>query len=218
MAQRYYVDDIERSYGREMTSIVPHSLTGRSGIDCLRMLDSLFVKQIPSISEAIFGIAAEAKFDIFNDRKEQLFQAFETSSFCQRLFCTSRRQFILRIVDNSNQEIILVKREFKCCSGCCWCANATCCSQEVTVESPPGTLIGTVSQEGSCWRLRLAIKDANDTTILTVRGPGCICDGSLACCCEMPRDLDSKIKAVTLGALILIDFIFFGTVPDRNND
>ncbi|CAF4047749.1 unnamed protein product, partial [Rotaria sordida] len=26
-------------------------------------------------------------------------------------------------------------------------ANATCCSQEVTVESPPGTLIGTVSQE-----------------------------------------------------------------------
>jgi hypothetical protein len=63
----------------------------------LRMLDSLFVKQIPSLTEgklskqwqifvklmdsnfkAIFRIATEAKYDIFNDRNERIFQAFES--------------------------------------------------------------------------------------------------------------------------------------------
>jgi hypothetical protein len=42
---------------------------------------------------------------------------------------------------------MLIKREFKCCSGCCWCTGSQCCSQEITAESPPGTLIGTVSQQ-----------------------------------------------------------------------
>jgi hypothetical protein len=44
------------------------------------------------------------------------------------------------------QEIIIIQREVKCCSELYCCANAKCCSQEVTVESPPSTLIGTVSQ------------------------------------------------------------------------
>ncbi len=46
-----------------------------------------------------------------------------------------------------NQDIILLKREFKCCSGCTCCANTQCCSQEIVAESPPGTVIGTVSQQ-----------------------------------------------------------------------
>jgi hypothetical protein len=67
----------------------------------LRMLDSLFVKQIPSLTEgkllkqwqifvklmdsnfkAILRIATEAKYDIFNDRNERIFQAFESKYFC----------------------------------------------------------------------------------------------------------------------------------------
>jgi hypothetical protein len=63
----------------------------------LRMLDSLFVKQIPSLTEgklseewqiyvklidskfsAILRIATEAKYDIYNDRNERIFHAFES--------------------------------------------------------------------------------------------------------------------------------------------
>jgi hypothetical protein len=42
---------------------------------------------------------------------------------------------------------MLLKREFKCCSGCSCCANTQCCSQEIIAESPSGTLIGIVSQQ-----------------------------------------------------------------------
>lgn len=70
--------------------------------------------------EVVFGVASEAKFDIFNDRNERILQALESkidfwkdifvekyvslaSTFCQRLFCAQRRRFTLRILDNFNQ-------------------------------------------------------------------------------------------------------------------
>ena len=96
-------------------------------------------------------------------------------------------------------------REFKCCAGCCWCAHCDSCRQEVTVESPPGNLIGTITQEyiitwcgtanhahkflsllfrGSCWRMHYLLKDVDESNVLTILGPGCICDGPWSCCCE----------------------------------
>lgn len=46
------------------------------------------------------------------------------------------------------QEIIRIKREFRCCAGgCCWCACSPGCQQEVIVESPPGNVVGSVTQE-----------------------------------------------------------------------
>jgi len=32
------------------------------------------------------------------------------------------------------------------CSGYPWFADKDCCSQEITVESPPGNIIGSISQ------------------------------------------------------------------------
>jgi len=55
------------------------------------------------------------------------------------------RQKIYSII---SQEVIRVKREFKYCAGCCcWCACASGYAQEVVVESPPGTVIGYVTQQ-----------------------------------------------------------------------
>ena len=45
------------------------------------------------------------------------------------------------------QEVIRVTREFKCCAGCCWCANLDCCAHEITVEAPVGQVVGYVRQE-----------------------------------------------------------------------
>ncbi|UJR16831.1 hypothetical protein I4U23_003730 [Adineta vaga] len=238
----------------QMVPLLPPTYSHTVGLDALRTVESLKIKQIPSLSEIICGIPSQAKFDIFNERNERIFQAHETSSFWQRCFCTNRRRFTLRIINNINQDIILIRREFKCCSGCCWCANTQCCKQELTVESPPGTVIGTVSQKGSCCRYTYEINDANDTLIFTLVGPAIIFDGPLTCCCEnkftllgtdgvteigaiykkyrgflseafssadaflleFPMDLDVKMKAVALGALFLIDFMLFSTVPGSN--
>ena len=44
------------------------------------------------------------------------------------------------------KEVIRVNREFKCCAGCCWCANVGCCQMIITVEAPIGVVIGSCVQ------------------------------------------------------------------------
>ncbi|CAF4808274.1 unnamed protein product [Rotaria sp. Silwood1] len=247
-------EKMNTSNNDQIAPLLPTTLNSATGLNCLKTIDSLYIKQLPSMSEIIFGIASEAKFDIYSDNNVRILQALETSSFWQRFCCTTRRRFTLRIMDNNNQDVILMKREFKCCSGCCWCANAKCCSQEVMVESPPGTFIGYVSQQKSCCRSIFAIKDNNDNHVLTVRGPLALCDGPLSCRCEnkyiligtdgttevgfiqkkyrgllkesftsadayllkIPMDLDVKMKAISLAALFLIEYMVFSAVPSNN--
>jgi hypothetical protein len=36
----------------------------------------------------------------------------------------------------------------------------------------------------SCWRMNYVLKDATENPVLNIVGPGCICDGPYACCCE----------------------------------
>lgn len=43
---------------------------------------------------------------------------------------------------------MVISREFKCFSGCCWCAG--CCDHcafELTIEAPAGHVIGYVKQK-----------------------------------------------------------------------
>ncbi|CAF4286233.1 unnamed protein product [Rotaria socialis] len=122
-----------------------------SGLAYLRSFHSLLAKQI------MLGFASQAKYGIFNDQGEQVYCAFEA--------------------DSTNQEIIHVKRELKCCTGCCYSACRDRCSQEVAIESLPGTVIGFVKQECSAWRVSYVLKDATGNPILTIVGPRRICDG-----------------------------------------
>ncbi len=70
---------------------------------------------------------------------QQIYYAFEKTDTCMRICCGPARGFTIHIVDNYNHEVMVVRREFKCCAGCCWCASACdACAHEVTVEAPPG--------------------------------------------------------------------------------
>ena len=75
------------------------------------------------------------------------FVTISDTSCIQRYCCGPARGFLIRITDNNNQEVMHVRREFKCCAGCCWCACANCCALELQVEAPPGNVIGYIRQE-----------------------------------------------------------------------
>jgi len=80
----------------QMVPLLSSTISGISGLDCLRMIDSLYVKQYSSLTEGylfkiniililfiliiqvICGVASESKFDIFNDRNQRILQAFES--------------------------------------------------------------------------------------------------------------------------------------------
>ncbi|CAF5161147.1 unnamed protein product, partial [Rotaria sp. Silwood1] len=104
-------EKMNTSNNDQIAPLLPTTLNSATGLNCLKTIDSLYIKQLPSMSEIIFGIASEAKFDIYSDNNVRILQALETSSFWQRFCCTTRRRFTLRIMDNNNQDVILMKRE-----------------------------------------------------------------------------------------------------------
>jgi hypothetical protein len=78
----------------QMVPLLPPTYNHTVGLDCLRMIDTISVKQIPSLSEGksfkkkinrifiievICGIPSQAKFDVFNEKKERIFQALESN-------------------------------------------------------------------------------------------------------------------------------------------
>ncbi|XP_021366592.1 phospholipid scramblase 2-like isoform X3 [Mizuhopecten yessoensis] len=214
------------------------------GLEYLTQIDQLLIKQQIEILELFTGWEMANKYKVLNNQGQQVFFAAEESETCERQCCGPNRGFNLHITDNSGQEIIKCTREFKCCVGCCWCANADGCAHEIAVEAPPGTIVGYVRQEQSCWTPHYSIRDANHEPVLNVKGPCCVMNG---CCWDQefivwskdwsaevgklskqwsgfakeyftdadnfgitfPMDLDVKMKAVMLGAIFLIDFIFF---------
>jgi len=106
----------------------------------------------------------------------------------------------MHIVDNTGKEVIRVVRPFQCCAGCCWCANAACCSLNIQVESPPGTPIGSINQMQSCWKPNYDVCDANGSSVFQIKGPCCVCSGP-CCTCDIPFEVMSSNGDVPVGAI-----------------
>jgi hypothetical protein len=150
------------------------------GLEYLTQIDSLYVQQQVSMLEAFVGWETNNKYVVYNSAQQQVFFAVEDTDTCMRICCGSQRRFEIKILDNLRQEVIRVKRDLKCCAGCCWCAGCcNGCAHEVVVESPPGNIVGYVRQTGSLWKAAYDIMDENRNTILKIRGPCCICDGNI---------------------------------------
>ena len=149
------------------------------GLEYLTQIDSLIVEQQVSMLEAFTGWDTNNKYVVYNSAQQQVFYAVEDTYTCKIICCGEQRHFEIKIFDNLRQEVMCVKREFKCCACCCWCAGSCDeCAHEVIVESPPGTAIGYVKQTGSFWKVAYDIMDENHKTILKIQGPWCIADGN----------------------------------------
>ncbi|KAJ8049233.1 Phospholipid scramblase 3 [Holothuria leucospilota] len=78
----------------------------------------------------------------------------------------------MHVVDSLNQGVIRIVRPFQCGVGCCRCAE---CNEwnawTISVESPPGNVIGQVQVQCSKWKAHYDILDASSHPVLKVRGP-----------------------------------------------
>lgn len=116
-----------------------------------------------------------------------------------RICCGAQRGFKIHIVDNLNQEVLRIHREFKCCAGCCWCAGCcNGCAHEVVIETPTGEILGYVRQTGSFWKAYYDILDTERNKVLKIEGPCCICYGPF-CPCQTPFEVKSADGTVTCG-------------------
>lgn len=156
------------------------------------MIDSFQVEQIKSFLEAFTGWDTNNKYCIKNSAGQQAYYAVEDTDTCMRVCCGNQRGFQINVLDNMQNVVMRISREFKCCTGCCWCAGmCDHCAFEVTIEAPVGQVVGYVKQGGSFWKANYDILDEAHEPILKIEGPCCVLDGP---CCPC----DNEFKLLTL--------------------
>lgn len=208
------------------------------GLEYLVSVDQLLVHQQLQLIELLVPYEQKNKYVVKNTMGQFIFMAVEESDLASRCCCGKSRPFEMTVLDYRNVEVIRLFRPLRCDSCCCFC-----CLQEMQVQAPPGTIVGSIRQRWSLLFPTFSVLDSNDREVLKVVGPFI----TSACCNDVvfdifardgrtklgavsknwtgifreaftdidnftavfPMDMDPKIKAVLLGLVFLIDFIFF---------
>ncbi|GCB72490.1 hypothetical protein scyTo_0002019 [Scyliorhinus torazame] len=154
------------------------------GLEYLTTIDQLLVHQIVELVEALTGFETKNKYELKNSLGQRVYYAVEDSEFCNRLCCGSNRAFVIKILDNVGHIIMHLVRPLGCGSCCCPC----CLHQVVSLDE--SSIVGKISKQWS-GIIRECLTDTDNFGI------------------QFPMDLDVKIKAVLLGACLLVDFMYF---------
>ncbi|XP_078258934.1 phospholipid scramblase 1-like isoform X2 [Rhinoraja longicauda] len=208
------------------------------GLEYLTMIDQIFVHQLIEFIEALSGFETKNKYELKNSMGQRVYFAIEESECCNRLCCGANRAFTIKILDNLGQTVMHLVRPLGCQScwfPCChhrmevqappgttigfvvqeWnpcipnlsiqnemsetilkikgpCCTFNCCGDvNFKVLSMDETnVIGKISKKWS-GLLREYFTDADNFGI------------------QFPMDLDVKVKAVLIGACIMVDFLYF---------
>jgi len=217
------------------------------GLEYLSVLNQVLIKQKVEILEAFTGFETNNKYTVLNVMGQPIYQATENTGCCNRNCCGPIRSFEIGLTDNSGQEVIHLSRPLRCQSCCCPCClqklevhgqggmllgtveqdwslihprftlrdaadnpimkikgpfctwSCRCGDVEFKVETPDGNEVGMISKQWSGLG-REAFTDADNFGV------------------SFPQDLDVKAKAVLLGAVFLIDFMFFEKSGNNEND
>ena len=138
------------------------------GLEYLTQVDQIIVKQKVEVMEAIFGCETKNKYKLKNSMGQEIYTAKEGTDCCTRKLCGPIRPFGMVIKDNNDQEVIYLDRPLNCQSAC-----FPCCLQRIEVQSPPGTVIGTVEQDWTLCAPSFTIRDQSGEVALTMEGPIC---------------------------------------------
>ena len=153
------------------------------GLEYLTQVDQILVHQQVELWEVTTGYQTANRYIVKNTLGQQIyFAAEESTPFCRQC-CGINRPFTLAILDNGNNEVIHMAREFTC-SGpcfCCWC------KQRMEVQSPPGQVVGYINQNCTFWDPVFSIQDAEDREVLTITG------SMSALCCKPFGDIPFQV-------------------------
>jgi len=210
---------------------MPETFSGcPPGLEYLSQLDQLLVKQEVEILEMLTNIETENKYNVQNALGQHMYRAEEKSDCCARQFCGPNRTFDIHVRDNAGTEVIHVSRPMPICAlhemtvtspitgellgkvkqNCTFlpsfnvedayghtvleirgplCTISFCGNVDFELVMG-GQVVGKISKEWS-GLLKEAFTDADNFGV------------------TFPVTLDVKTKATLLGAIFLIDFMFF---------
>ncbi|XP_051782154.1 phospholipid scramblase 2-like [Erpetoichthys calabaricus] len=200
-----------------------------SGLEYLSQVDQVLLHQQRELIEAFDSMSCTRKFQLKNSMGKMMYFATQTNIYQSANFRGYQQGFEMNIYDHSKREVIHLIQPFICSLiFCSW--NI----QQMEVQAPVGVVAGYVKETHHPTTYRFTIHDSAGETALFIKGQ-CqglcfrrnanfdIFDrtwkskiGTISTqyfldnfgdtlSIQFPKDLDVKLKAVILGASILIE-------------
>ena len=202
------------------------------GLENLTKIDKLGVKQSVELVEIFAGKETANRYQIQNSMGQDMYQAEEKTD-CFQLQCRgAKRKFEMAIKDKNGREVLHVNRLSSCCSRCLMTVKSPitgevlgsirkkCSFLKPKFEICDGNGQVVLNLQGpvcvfSCFSdIDFEITALNGTEVgkITKQWSGIVKEKFSDADnfgVTFPIDLDSKVKATLLGAVFLIDFMYF---------
>lgn len=141
-----------------------HHRSVSPGLQFLIMLDKLLLKRKLEIQEILSGIQIRNQYNISSSNSEVIFSATQESDVYDSSYCPSSvRPFDMRIYDTRGQAVMLFSRRISCDS-CC----LPYCMQRMEIASPPGSVIGYITQEWSLIHPKFRVEDPDGEIVMRI--------------------------------------------------
>lgn len=163
------------------------------GLEYLAGIDLIIVEQQVELVEAIMGCETSNRYIAKNSVGQIIYEIKEESQCCAKIWCGPARCFEMNMVDYRGETVMRIVRPLRCTSCLCFC-----CLQKIQVEAPPGTPIGSVSQQWSICYPTFTVYGRDGQPALNIVGP--ICTQSVPCACDVKFEVQS-LNGVGVGAI-----------------
>ncbi|XP_076295465.1 phospholipid scramblase 1 isoform X2 [Lasioglossum baleicum] len=221
---------------------LPPSTNCPPGLEYLMALDHLFVHQKVELIEAFVGFETKNKYSVMNVRGEPVYYVAEESGICGRLCLGASRSCEFQVIDGTRREVLRMFRPFRCHSCCFPCClqelevysgdtllgsvtqDWTLWRPSFSVRNASGDTVLTIKGPWlrCCVEVAFKVKSADGHhTVGVIQkqwsgfGREFFTDADNFGI-SFPLDLDVKMKAVLLGACLLIDFMYFEGQNNNN--
>ncbi|KAK7488717.1 hypothetical protein BaRGS_00020014 [Batillaria attramentaria] len=128
---------------------------------------------------AVLGRGLSALQKVSKLEVEQRLDFLEASVCLMRQVTGAMRGLVLKMTDEDQQDVVLLRRPGACSSRCCW---ACCNLQQMDIVLPSGSVIASMHEVWSCCLPHYRVTDGDGQLLWTVMGSVCHCR---CCCCEI---------------------------------
>lgn len=217
------------------------------GLEYLTAIDQLLVHQKVEMLEAFLGFETQNKYTIKNSMGQKVYKAVEDTDCCSRNCCGPNRPFDIKLTDNAGNEVIHLQRDLRCSSCCCPCClqrlevssppytpigyvvqEWSILTPKFRVENAEGECVLKIEGPFCTWSIcgdvefKVLTKDGEvEVGRISKQWAGLLKETFTDTDnfgISFPMDLDVKMKAVLLGALFLIDYMFFEKSGNKERD
>ncbi|XP_071085058.1 phospholipid scramblase 2-like [Haliotis cracherodii] len=208
------------------------------GLEYLVGIDQLLVKQKKEVFEAVTGCERNNKYEVCNTLGQTVYRAKEDNCCCVLCCCGAVRPFDMKIKDNQNREVMHLSRPLRCNTCWCPCCLQVIevqappgtvigyvkqgwhlCKPKFYIQNVDEETIlgikGPCCQWNICGDVEFDVTSADHSTEvgrISKQWSGLakeVFTDADNFGISFPMDLDVKMKAVMLGAIFLIDFMYF---------